>query len=88
LFSATPKRVVVDAGRVDEADVVLGERRRAAAAAASRRRPGSLPTGECTVQAKRWKKPDWMQPAANSWRTYSSASTVSCTVCVGKPYIR
>ena len=49
---------------------------------------GSLPTGECTVQAKRWKKPLWMQPAANSWRTYSSASTVSCTVCVGKPYIR
>jgi hypothetical protein len=62
---------------------------RAAAAAASRRSPaGRLPTGECTVQAKRWKKPDWMQPSANSWRTYSSASTVSCTVCVGKPYIR
>jgi hypothetical protein len=49
---------------------------------------GCWPTGECTVQAKRWKKPDWMQPSANSWRTYSSASTVSCTVCVGKPYIR
>jgi hypothetical protein len=28
---------------------------------------------------KRWKKPLWMQPASNSWRTYSSASTVSCT---------
>ena len=25
---------------------------------------------------------------SNNWRTYSSASTVSCTVCVGKPYIR
>jgi len=44
-----------------------------------------LPDRECTVQAKRWKNPDWMQFAANSWRTYSSASTVSCTVCVGKP---
>ena len=49
---------------------------------------GSSPTGECTVQAKRWKNPLWMQPLRNSWRTYSSASTVSCTVWVGKPYIR
>ena len=29
-----------------------------------------------------------MQPAANSWRTRSSASIVSCAVSVGKPYIR
>ena len=49
---------------------------------------GFWPTGECTVHTKRWKKPDWMQPASKSWRTYSRASTVSCTVCVGKPYIR
>ncbi|MNY07940.1 hypothetical protein D3C86_1407670 [compost metagenome] len=49
---------------------------------------GFFPTGECTVQAKRWKKPLWMQSFSNNWRTYSSASTVSCTVCVGKPYIR
>jgi hypothetical protein len=80
--------VVVGAGGVDEADIVLGEADR-------RQRPQGdavffrvLATGECTVQAKRWKKPDWMQPVSNSWRTYSSASTVSCTVWVGKPYIR
>jgi hypothetical protein len=80
--------VVVDAGGVDEADVVLGEADGGSGLSFTPYSSGFRPTGECTVQAKRWKKPDWMQPAAKSWRTYSSASTVSCTVWVGKPYIR
>ena len=88
LLQRDAERVVVDAGRVDEADVVLRERDRRQRLQRDAVVLRVLPTGECTVQAKRWKKPDWMQPASNSWRTYSSASTVSCTVWVGKPYIR
>ena len=52
------------------------------------KRPGSRPIGLWAVAAKRCQNADWMQPAANSWRTRSSASTVSCSVSVGKPYIR
>ncbi len=65
----------------------------------ARRPPGSLktripyffgcrPIGLWTVAAKRCQNADWMHPASNSCRTRSSASTVSCSVSVGKPYIR
>jgi hypothetical protein len=52
------------------------------------KRSGRWPIGLCAVAAKRCQNADWMQPAANSWRTRSSASMVSCVVSVGKPYIR
>ncbi len=49
---------------------------------------GARPIGLWAVAANRCQNADWMQPSANSWRTRSSASTVSCAVSVGKPYMR
>ena len=72
LAQADAEAVVVGAGRVDEADVVLREAHAAAAAQRDAVVARRAADGECTVQAKRWKKPLWMQPSANSWRTYSS----------------
>ena len=43
--------------------------------------------GEWTVAVKRCQYADWMHPSAKSWRTRSSASTVSGRVSVGKQVV-
>ena len=78
---------MIGAGRIFEGELVAREGR----PLLKTRMPyffGSRPIGLCTVAAKRCQNADWMQPASNSWRTRSSASIVSCSVSVGKPYIR
>jgi hypothetical protein len=79
---------VIDAGGIVEADLVAAK---VTALAPAQRMPnssGRWPIGLWAVAAKRCQNADCTQPAANSWRTRSSESMVSCSVSVGKPYIR